>query len=150
MGDHSRLHEIIQELCVLQKFGVLATQSDDLQPYCNFIAFSTSDDFSKLFFITPKNTRKYRNLKKNKKVSFLLDSRLNAAEDFETAVAATAFGSASEIDDASEVSCLERHIEKHPSIETFIRSSDCALFRIDVQKYIIAESLEKVFELKIG
>ena len=86
--------------------------------------------------------------KKNKRVSFLLDSRLNTVADFESAVVATAIGSATEIADAQEV-CRDRHVEKHPSIEAFIRSPDCALFRVDVQKYIIVNSFENVSELEM-
>jgi nitroimidazol reductase NimA-like FMN-containing flavoprotein (pyridoxamine 5'-phosphate oxidase superfamily) len=149
MIDRSQLYEMIRQLCASQKFAVLATQSDDLQPYCNFIAFSASADLAQLFFVTPRHTRKFRNLKKNNRVSLLLDSRLNTAEDFESAVVATAIGSAEEVSDVQEDSLRDRHIKKHPSIEALIRSPDCALFRIDVQKYIIASSFEKVSELEM-
>ncbi len=80
------------------------------------------------------------NLKKNNRVSLLLDSRLNTAEDFESAVVATAIGSAEEISDIQGNSLRDRHIEKHPSIEALIRSPDCALFRVDVQKYVVVNS----------
>jgi hypothetical protein len=60
---------------------------------------------------------------------------------------ATAIVSAEEVFDVQEDSLRDRHIKKHPSIGALIRAPDCALFRIDVQKYIIASSFEKVFEL---
>jgi len=148
MSDNSLLYEMVKKLFASQKFAVLATQNDT-QPYCNFIAFSASKDLKHLFFITPRHSRKYRNLKKNKRVSFLLDNRLNTIADFESAVVATAIGSATEIADDQEVFCRDRHVEKHPSIEAFIRSPDCALFRVDVQKYIIVNSFENVSELEM-
>ena len=55
MSANSLLYERVKKLCASQKFAVLATQ-DDTQPYCNFIAFSVSDDLAQIFFATLKNT----------------------------------------------------------------------------------------------
>ena len=149
MSDNSLLYEMVKKLCTSQKFAVLATQ-DDTQPYCNFIAFSASDDLAQIFFATPKNTRKYLNLKKNNRVSFLLDNRSNTALDFKDAVVASAIGDAGEIFDGQEAAFRDRHVLNHPSIEAFIRSPDCALFRVDIRKYIIVNSFEKVYVLEMN
>ena len=63
---------------------------------------------------------------------------------------ASAIGDAGEIFDGQEEAFRDRHVLNHPSIEAFIRSPDCALFRVDIRKYIIVNSFEKVSVLEMS
>ena len=148
MINRNHLHTLLEGLCASQKFAVLATQSNE-QPYCNLIAFSVSDDLRQLFFVTSRKTSKYGNLKNNSRVSLLFDSRSNTAEDIEMAIVATAIGNAAEVTPELEESLRAHHIEKHPSLEQFVRSPECAMFRVDVQKYIIVNMFENVSVLEM-
>jgi len=140
-----RLAEI-EPLLAGQKFAVLATEND-LQPYCNFIAYSLADDLTAMFFATPRNTSKYRNLKKNGRVSLLLDSRSGAGPDSGEITAVTVVGQAMEVAGAEEDVCRSRHIQAHPAFATFFRDPDCALFQIAVEKYIVVNGVDRVSEL---
>jgi len=127
MSEHRMLNEMIRKLCASQNFAVLATQ-DDMQPYCNFIAFSVSEDLTQILFVTPKHTRKYSNLKKNKKVSILLNNRSNTVLDFKDTVVATAMGCAMEVIDAQEAACREHHIENTRQLRLLfdLRTARCS------------------------
>lgn len=143
MSSRQQLFSELEQLLAGQKFAVLATQSD-MQPYCNFIACSRSGDLSAIFFATPRNTRKYLNLKKNGYVSLLLDSRSTAGPDCGALAAVTVIGRAVEISGSEEDVCRNRHIQAHPAFETFFRNPECALFRITVEKYIVVNGVDSV------
>ena len=64
-----------------QKHAVLATDSDG-QPYTSLIAYALTSDMKGIVFATPKDTSKYRNILKNRRVSLLIDTRSNTEKDY--------------------------------------------------------------------
>lgn len=71
-----------------QPHAVLATDSDG-QPYTSLIAFALTPDMKGVVFATPKSTRKYKNILKNKYVSLLIDTRSNTETDYMNAESVT-------------------------------------------------------------
>lgn len=132
--------EVIQKnLLEKQKLAVLATQSLNA-PYVNLIAFCNTDNPRELLFSTLRSTSKYKNLKKNNKVSILFDNRKNDLSDFSKAITATAIGNACEVD-KREYS--DFYLAKFPHLEGFINKPDCALIMITVDKYIVVEKFKE-------
>ena len=103
-GDEKTIQDLLQD----QKFAVLSTY-DSSQPYCNLVAFADINKGKSIIFITDRNTRKYRNLKKNEKVSLLIDNRTNRNIDFDKAIAVTLMGRAKEVAGENTVSYRKGH-----------------------------------------
>ena len=62
MDKTQAIQQRLRELFESQNLGVLATHSSG-QPYASLVAFYATEDLKHLFFVTPKTTRKFENLK---------------------------------------------------------------------------------------
>jgi nitroimidazol reductase NimA-like FMN-containing flavoprotein (pyridoxamine 5'-phosphate oxidase superfamily) len=136
----------IQQLEALfssQTTGVLATEMNH-RPYANLVAFSYSNDFKKIYFVTQKNTKKYDNLCRNPNISMIIDNRQNDPFDFNNATAVTVIGQAAELTDESRIEYIERHRKRLPGLEKFTRLASVALFEIEIQVYIVANGLTNI------
>jgi heme iron utilization protein len=135
----------IRDLFKSQTLAVLATFNES-QPYCNLVAFAESNDCKSLIFATNRNTRKYRNLLKNRQVSLLIDDRTNLIGGFGKNVAITALGLAEEVSPEEKPYFAALLIAKHPEITSFIKGSDNTLFKVRISDYIVAgfDSVEKL------
>lgn len=126
-----------------QATGVLATAMDH-QPYASLVAFSYSPDLKQIFFATPSDTTKYRNLTGNPNISLIIDSRNSNTRDFSLSSAITALGKARELAGEDKSKRLEDHAARLPGLAGFVRSPSIALFQIDVHTYVVVDGLTEV------
>ncbi len=135
--------EIIRSMLESQTTGVLATERDR-RPYVNLVAFSFDPDLSRIYFVTPCTTTKYGNLSMNPNCSLLVDSRKNSPVDFSRVAALSAIGRAVEITGEEKTARMRAHADRLPGLGGFIDSPAMAIFRIEVESYIVVSGLEKV------
>ena len=136
MSDNiSHLIGLIKKVLNNQYFAVLASVEQG-QPYSNLVAFAAAEDLKSLFFITNRNTRKYKNIQANNRVSLLIDNRTNQPADLSKALAITVIGSAS----TEKANNYQRSVflAKNPNLREFISSPDNAFIVVSVDEYIIA------------
>lgn len=138
----------ILDLLIHQKLAVLSTH-DLGQPYASLIAFAGQDDLKKIFFVTPRTTRKYANLSADSRVAILINSSLNIDSDFHEAISVTALGNAKEIRGLQKEKVLKFYLTKHPFLEVFATSPTCALVEINMTTYIMVKNFQHVMELHI-
>jgi heme iron utilization protein len=131
-----QLDEKTRQTLIYQKLAVLSTQDEGF-PYLNLVAFATSPDFRHLLFVTDKNTRKYRNLSKNRQVSLLIDNRANNVDDFKDALAITLMGEARDISDQPS-QWLSIYLKKHPNLNDFVKADGKAMILVSISDYILA------------
>jgi nitroimidazol reductase NimA-like FMN-containing flavoprotein (pyridoxamine 5'-phosphate oxidase superfamily) len=131
-----------------QNLAVLATHRSG-QPYTSLVAFYATEDLRNLFFVTPKTTRKFENIKADPRVSILVNSSTNQTVDFHRAVSVTVVGEASEIVGSERQPILERYLKKHPHLEDFVRSPSCAVVRVSAKSYFMVQNFQNVMELHI-
>jgi heme iron utilization protein len=127
---------LLKEIFSTQYFAVLSTDENG-QPYSNLVAFTVTDDLKSLIFVTGRNTLKYRNIIKNKRVSLLIDSRTNNPADIEHATAITVIGDAHE-ETETERGFHSLYLNKHPHLSQFVSKPDSALIVVTVAVFIIA------------
>jgi nitroimidazol reductase NimA-like FMN-containing flavoprotein (pyridoxamine 5'-phosphate oxidase superfamily) len=144
--NHEEAKLTLRNLLDSRYVGVLATSKKDW-PYANLVAFAVSDKLSEMVFATPRQSRKYENLAANPRVSVLIDDRSNDIADLKDAVAATAVGSAVEVDGSEKKRCLAVYAAKHPHLDDFARSASTAVFLITVEKYIMVSRFRNVVEI---
>lgn len=140
---------IIRELLESQRLAVLSTQGQE-QPYSSLVAFATTPDLKYLIFATPRDTRKYANLLSHAQVSILIDNRTNEVADFAEAAAVTALGLALEVQGAERSHQLEIYLNRHPYLEGFVTSPNCALFVVKVERYIMVTRFQDIREIVPG
>ena len=138
----------IKALLAKERFAVLATRGAGY-PYCNLIGYAEAADCGRIVFATVRDTRKYGNIKADGAVSLLVDSRTNEVEDLREAQALTALGSAEETAKDDDSSVLELYLSKHPYLEEFVRSPNCALVTVSVDRYIFVSNFQNVMEYRV-
>ena len=148
MADTTQAWQTLADLLASQRSAVLATQRHG-QPYCSLMAFAASADLHTLIIATLRATRKYANLVAEPRVALLVDNRANQAADTQAALAVTVMGIATEVDPAARGRLAEIFLAKHPHLEDFIRSPDCAIVRIQVEKYYLVRRFQEVVELAL-
>jgi len=133
--------KLFRRLCTQQRFAVVATQSD-IEPYTSLVAFSATKDLSCLIFATLRQTRKFINIKKNPKISMLIDTRENLSSDVKNAIAITVVGTAYEIKEDTQ-RIIDILLKKHPYLAEFIKNKNCALIGLSVEKFFIAQQFQQ-------
>ena len=128
--------QLLNKVIGAQYFAVLNTVGGG-EPYSNFVSFAVTNDLKSLFFITNRNTRKYRNIKENNSISLLIDNRTNQPSDIAHAIAITVIGKAHEgIVNSNHFQAL--FLSRHPHLKEFVDDSNNALIILKVSEYIIA------------
>ncbi len=144
-ADHTRLRHLLET----QKYAVLATDNHG-QPYTSLMAYSITDDLRSFILMTERGRLKYENLMSNPRVAIMIDNRENLGRDLEATLAVTAQGVAEEISgearDAARAFCLARH----PALQSFAESPNCAFIRIQVTSYVIVRQFQDVTEWRIA
>jgi heme iron utilization protein len=147
IDNAGKTKQILSSLLATQNLAVLSTHSDG-QPYASLVAFAASEDLKHLLFVTERGSRKYANLHENPRVAMLIDNRSNRESDFIDASAATALGMARELSEIERTRWLKLYLARHPYLETFAESSACVLVQVQVDNYILVNSLREVTELR--
>jgi nitroimidazol reductase NimA-like FMN-containing flavoprotein (pyridoxamine 5'-phosphate oxidase superfamily) len=134
----------IRRLVTEQLYGVLCTQGQG-QPYGSMIAFSFSDDLSRAVFATPFATRKYHLLSECDRVSLVVDNRPQHPHDMMQVEALTATGRATQVPRGPAFQEHEQLlIGRHAQLKSFVNSSSCALFRIDIFRFFHVSRFQEV------
>ena len=149
MEEVAEVWAIIRELLESQRLAVLSTQGKE-QPYSNLVAFAVTPDLQYLIFATTRATRKYDNLSKHPLVSLLMDNRTNETTDFAEAAAVTVLGRASEVQGDERSQLIKTYLNRHPYLESFVTSPNCALFAVKVERYIMVTRFQDVREIIPG
>ena len=138
-GLEARIRHLVTE----QPYGVLCTQGES-QPYGSLIAFAFSANLSYAVFATPVATRKYRLLSQCDNVALVVDNRPDH-QDMMMVEAVTATGHTRELPRGSE---FDDHadllVSRHPQLESFVKASSCALFRIEVVRFLHVTRFQEV------
>lgn len=134
----SRLRNFFQT----QKLTALATQEPG-HPYLSLMAFVMTDDLSSLIIATKKETRKYFNMVKTPGVAFLIDNRSDERDLFQNTMVVTGIGRAMEIEEIEKKSFQTLFVEKHPELETFVKSRESALFKIIIDSLVVINQFQE-------
>ena len=149
MKSVSEQKKLLRDLFESQKLAVLATHSEG-QPYANLMAFAATKDLKNLIVATTRSTRKFTNLSADSRVARLFDNRSNTVRDFCSAITVTATGIAGEVEPRDRKRLQRLYLAKHPHLEDFVTSLNCALVRIRVNTYYIVTRFQNVMELHLG
>ena len=139
------LKETLHQLLAEQRLAVLSTDSDG-QPFGSLMAIAAEPDLKSLLFATRRDTRKYRDLQSNNRASLMIDNRSNDTTDFHRAIAVTVTGRVSQVPTEERKRFFRQFLGKHPSLEPFVRSEDCAHMELLVDTYYLVQRFEDATE----
>ncbi len=128
----------------IQPHAVLATESDG-QPYTSLVAYALTPDAKGVIFVTPKVTRKYKNILKNKRVSLLIDTRKNIPDDYLSAESITILGEARPVGKSERREKLAGiFTKKHARLKNIIALPETALILVDIAQCIHVTRFQSV------
>lgn len=139
----------LRELLARERLGVLATHGPE-HPYASLVAVRVSADLRRLYFTTPRATRKFAFLTADPKVAMLIDSREDGERDFHDAAAATAVGSARELVGEEREAQLGPFLALHPQLTSFAGSPSTALVELAVDTWYLVRRFQNVTEIHLG
>jgi uncharacterized protein YhbP (UPF0306 family) len=143
-GPGENLDRTISRLLDSQPYGVLCTQGQG-QPYGSLVAYAVTPDLDSAVFATQKATRKYRLLSACAHVALVVDNRSALPGPLMNVEAVTATGRAHEIAAGPEFERWSRLLsDRHPFLDTFVRSVSCGLFRIHIARYLHVTRFQEV------
>lgn len=129
--------EKMKQLVLEEKYCVLATAIDN-KPYCSLMAYAVKDDCSKIYMVTKKDSEKYKNLKSNKLVSVLIDTR--ASTIGKPAKALTITGSYSMINDENILAIVKNKLRKrHPELGVFLNDKSSCVFEVVIETFLLLD-----------
>ena len=140
MKPQTEIRDFIRQVLSANRFAVLATVSEG-KPHSSFVAYTASGDSLQLIFATYRHTRKYANLKQNNQVSMLIENSKDRSTEI---TVLTATGKAFEVDAAYGEALLQTHLRQHPELNDFLLSSECAVFRVDVEAYQLVQGIDDI------
>lgn len=130
--------------------AVLATESSG-QPYTSLVAYALTPDARGILFITPRRTRKYRNIVRNSRVSLLIDTRRNTEDDYMSAESITILGIARPVRKGKKWLALAQiFAKKHPKLKKITSSPETALILVQITLGIHVTSFQRVTIWKTG
>ena len=138
--------DLLRELFARERLGVLATHGPE-HPYASLVAVRASDDLRHLYFSTTRATRKFHFLTSDPNVAMLVDSRSDEDLDFHGAVAATAVGTARELEGDERTAVLTVFLDRHPHLRGFASAPTSALVELTVRTYYLVSRFQNVTEL---
>lgn len=137
------------ELMAGQRLAVLATTDIETQSsYTSLVGYVPMDGIKRILFATSHDSRKFRNLVANPRVSMLIDNRNQSTDVFFNAEAITVIGTAREVTSGAKETFLRHFLDRHPQLESFVREPSCALICVDVEKMFHVSRFQNVTELK--
>jgi len=143
-GPDNNIDKTIRRLLDSQLYGVLCTQGQG-QPYGSLVAYAMTPDLDAAVFATQKATRKYRLLSECAHVALVIDNRSTNPDRLMDVEGVTATGHAHEMATGPEFEPWARLLtDRHPYLDTFVRSASCGLFRIDIVRYFHVTRFQEV------
>jgi len=143
MNKQKTKKEYITRILKSSKFAVLATEGDG-QPHASLIAITPFGNFRQLIFATYRNTRKYRNLVHNSKVAVLIEGGYAKSKDLKKSIVLTIIGHSEEISIEESEAAFNTHLKRHPEMESFMLSPDCALIMVIARSFQVVNGINDI------
>jgi uncharacterized protein YhbP (UPF0306 family) len=122
---------------------VMATVSA-MTPHCSLMCYDADDECRELFMMTRKETKKYRNLEENGRVSLLIDTRTDGAGSVAGNVRAlTVAGTFRQLPREKQKDVLARMLARFPHLEAIARAEDVEVFAVVVSSMQLLDGVTK-------
>lgn len=140
------MHEEMKELIRKKDMGVLATVSGNL-PHCSLMAYVTDQECREVIMVTLRESTKFKNLIRNPRVSFLIDTREEHPPPGRSeASALTVSGLFQRFEDQALLDAArKRLLEKHPQLKALLDHPDAEIFRIRMLSMLFLKGVSDAY-----
>lgn len=129
----------MKDLLRSKAFCVLATVADDV-PHCSLMAYVPDAPCRRLYMVTKRDTTKFRNLRRNPRVSLLVDTRDEPEEDERSTLALTVAGRVEPVEDPIELHQVRSALqERHPGLGPILESADTAVLYVRIESLLLLD-----------
>lgn len=138
--------EAIKTLIQSRDVCVLSTVSEG-KPHCSFMSYVTDVTCRKFYMLTLTETKKYRNLKENRAVSLLIDSREEDIDHRRNDIRAlTVSGVFQQVEDPLEQErVLQQLLERHPHLKEFVENGGAKVFAVRAKTFQLLEGVSRSY-----
>ena len=136
------LRSDLNELFSTQRVGVLATSGAG-GPYTSLLAFYVPPGFKYILFATKRETQKFYHILNEPRCALLIDSRNQAGEDYQGAMAVTGMGKVSELDTVAEAEIMAKYLAKNPGLKEFCDQPTTAICRLEIEKWLVVDKFQR-------
>ena len=120
---------------------VLATSAGDV-PYCSLMAYTTDNTGTRFFMVTLRNSRKYKNIVDNPRVSLLIDSREVSPRSNQKAL--TIEGVCAAIKSEEKRKAVQaKLLGVHPHLSEFISHPKAEILCVRIHSFLLLHGLQK-------
>jgi len=126
------------------KHCVLATSNEGI-PYCSLMAYINNDDCTQIYLASYSDTQKVKNLKKNKNLSLLIDSRGSQSPK-----ALTIQGEFLETDKGLYDFVFKKFLKEHPEMESFLSSEKIEFISVNFKAFMYIKGLEDSYFIDLS
>jgi nitroimidazol reductase NimA-like FMN-containing flavoprotein (pyridoxamine 5'-phosphate oxidase superfamily) len=116
---------------------VLCTESDG-NPYCSLMTYLLSDDLRVLYLISTRESRKFKNLLVNPRVSVLVDSRQHPTAGANI-VSVTFSGLFQPLADSETQRVKSAFAQEHQELAEILNHPDSIVFAIKLTSYLLLD-----------
>ncbi|MCG6892289.1 MAG: pyridoxamine 5'-phosphate oxidase family protein [Desulfobacteraceae bacterium] len=121
---------------------VLATCSND-RPHCSLMAYVSDEEGRTLYMVTPRRSKKYRNVEGNPFVSLLIDTREQETSG-DRVRALTVTGTCSVVtDDAVRKAARQMLLAAHSRLQTFWEGTEPAILCVSVTSFLLLDGVSQ-------
>jgi nitroimidazol reductase NimA-like FMN-containing flavoprotein (pyridoxamine 5'-phosphate oxidase superfamily) len=122
---------------------VLATAWEN-SPHCSLMSYVTDPDCRTIYMVTHRQTKKYRNLIENPKVSLLIDTREGTPGMDRTAIEAlTVTGTFSLLTEPGQAAGVRKHLlARHPHLQEFLADPLAEVFAVRIESFQLLEGIQ--------
>ena len=143
----SDLSTEISSLLSEQAQCVLAT-IDDTSPCQHMMAYAYSEDLFTIYLATLMDTRKFRNMLSNPRVSMMWDNRSGKARDHVEGTSLTATGKAFLLEGADHELASNLVAARNSTLRSLLSDEDCRLFSVELEEYTWTRGYRMVYQLR--
>ena len=142
------IHRRIAGLLASQSLAVLCTRGRRL--HASLLAIAPTGDLQRIFFATPRTTRKYTHLAADPEAALLVHNAAGSADDFNNAMAVTVTGSAGEIGPEAAAYFDEIFLGRHPALADFVGAAATARMVFSVETYRLVRQFQQVTVYRVA
>lgn len=131
------MHDMVEKMLKENQLCVLCTESQGL-PHCSLMTYILDEEGKTLYLITSMNSRKYKNLKENKNVSVIIDSRQQLEVGSTHPITSVTFdGEFIQIEKLLLEEMRAQFGAHHPELEEILSQNSCVIFGVQLKNYLL-------------
>ncbi len=144
------MFETVRDVIASSDLAVLATCADN-QPHCSLMAYAVHEDYTRVFMLTRRESRKFKNISANPRVSLMVDTRLQNPEQRSSVKALTVNGVCSLCPDHEQKRLKNMLVAQHPQLKGLAALEDSVVVEVGAESFLLLDGVSdaQFFDLSV-